>query len=172
MNFRIRLTLLRLSRQHFSFIRAAVISLAFTLQLHSLNSFFSVSVLNPPTLFFVFVISMWVSSHKNKPVNQNSLLFSFTSSCHFSSVICKEKAGVFLAFWGKLKISSDLITRTWHPPHRWVTGVSGKHISHVLKTFQLTSTVDQCHHDETQACWVTGRFSPSPTQSYGRMAPM
>lgn len=72
-------------------------------------------------------------------------------------------------FWGfflrraEPLIHTDSITRTHGT---WVTGVSRKHISHVLKTLLLTSTVDQCHHSETQTCLVTAFVRSSRTQPH------
>lgn len=61
---------------------------------------------------------------------------------------------IFLSFSGLIDISKEKLFVFWHsdiPPRTWVSGKSRKHISHVLKMLQLTSTVDQCHHNETKA---------------------
>lgn len=87
----------------------------------------------------------------------------------FSSPVSKEKR----KFWGVFFKTSWASYPHWfdyqNPLHIWVTGLSRKHISHVLKTLLLTSTVDQCHHSETQACLVTAfvrsNTKPHPNRS-------
>lgn len=150
-------------------------SLTFMQHPQSLNCLDFISQSHYCTNLLFYCISAWVSSDKNKPKNQNKLHFNLTSSCHFSSVIPKEKLDFGGYFFRQAEhLDTDLITRTQHPPHIWVTGVIRKHISHVLKTLQLTSTVDQCHHSETQACLVTAfvRSSSSPMQSHIQTGPM
>ena len=121
-------------------------------------------------------ISMWVSSHKMNQRMKSHCFFIFCIILSFFIRRLKRRSCIFgggAAFWGNMIILSTriFITRTSHPPHVWVTGLGRKHISHILKTFQLTSTVDQCHRNETQACLVTVRSPSSPTKSHSRTAP-
>lgn len=80
------------------------------------------------------------------------LLHHLSSFFHLSF----QKAAIFLAFWIKLSISSTLIwfTRTQHPLHTWVTGVSRKHISHILKNISIDK---YCWSVSPQ--WDTGMLS-------------